>query len=65
MERDIVGGAMYPTYQAGFEPPLDGWGKAQELRLGKYAEYDHQFEMPDATSDAPNVSFLIHPEWFL
>jgi len=65
MEYDIDGGNTYHTLQAGLEPPLDGWEKAQELRPGKYAGYDHQFEMPDATADTLAVSFPIHPEWFL
>ena len=56
MEYDIDGGNTYRTHQAGFEPPLDGWAKAQELGPGKYAGYDHQFEMPDATVEIDAVS---------
>ena len=63
MEYDIDGGNTYRTQQAGFEPPIDGWEKVQELRPGKYTLYDHQFEMPAA--DTRDVSFAINPEWFL
>jgi hypothetical protein len=65
MEYDIDGGNTYLPRQAGFEPPLEGWEKAQELRPGTYAGYDHQFEVPDATADTRAVSFSIDPEWFL
>ena len=65
MEYDIDGGNTYRTQQAGFEPPLDAWEKLQEFRPGKYALYDHQFEMPDTTADTRDVSFTIDPGWFL
>ena len=65
MEHDIDSGNTYYARQAGFEPPLDGWEKTQELRSGKYVGYDHQFEMPGTAADTLVVSFPIHPDWFL